>query len=923
MRRIVLLTGLGITAAIAIVVLDPAARFVPDVDPALLMPTAGPRPPSTAEREPAQPFSAAHLDARQAAPSPYAQGMQQRFTDLLGSATADVVVAPCGVAPVGRALERVERLLLSTQVAHALQRDTTLRVADPLLVARALGEGRRVIDRAAVAMLARKIGARSYIVCTTGWQNRSADDLDARLDIDFEHFDTAASDEAGANSRARAQFEDLEFDHERLPHTVMRPRIDGILAQLGFPAVNAPEATPAPDRDAASIFALPLSPETLLEPTTSAEATVWRLLFLAALFPETQGLGRERLHVQALLAAYALADETPHKQVMVARALFKLERRPAALAALRDDDTPAGIALRAALDGNLPALEAAATNISPGIPAVLAAFDAVDLAFEYKALPEAEIEQRRKETAALLPAWTPFVQQRLGGFDLWQRIEPLEVKHSLDRVFPLPGASVTEQAEGGAVLGESSARRGRSDLAVRRHIDRLYAEQRETWRDRANLTRVDTLDLVDLYESAMESALAKRVHFTLVAQGRPAAALADLDAIETAFRGHPEFTYLRAASLHYEARTLSGGERAEHLRVVSGLIRDTVLWADGQTWTSALALDLGSDTPDMPPAFPDIHHRNALVTDFPVKPYWPPWSHGGALDVMANTLNQQLLYSTHDYAPVDRGVRLFFDRANPDAALDFLASLGDRFAGSARHTELQVELLLDADRVAEALLLLRRAIDAGSPQWSLYERYARIQIEHGRYDDAFTATLAYPPFTSPTRESPVALSSASYTVGSLFFWRGLIEQAETLYRMAANFGSGSEGELASRQRLALLERNFHGTALIALDRARRYNSVYAYRDYLALLFALGYEDQAWQGFEQLAASRQGAPLWEAADVGQRISASSDADVVDWVARANCVARPSAPRRAASHRPSVSFSWTATLRQNSKRCLLMP
>jgi hypothetical protein len=76
--------------------------------------------------------------------------------------------------------------------------------------------------------------------------------------------------------------------------------------------------------------------------------------------------------------------------------------------------------------------------------------------------------------------------------------------------------------------------------------------------------------------------------------------------------------------------------------------------------------------------------------------------------------------------------------------------------------------------------------------------------------------------------------------------------------------------------------DYETAAVIARETANRYGVANAYRDYLSLLYMLGYRDEATRAVDMLMPQLREQPVWEAALVGQRLAEVDDAGFVAWV-----------------------------------------
>lgn len=819
---------------------------VPDIDESLLvtekaMPAKGTTPSDEVTLfgseyyQHGTTFDSAHLPAKDApGPGIYELNTRARFLELLRSDDAELLVAPCTViAKDAAAFDNTERTLINLRIVNAIRARTGRKVFDPTLVARALGEGRRRIRVAEIKQLAREINATTVITCATGhYEKHPRGEAKLRLklfDVVMARFDnlTAGLERDYTN---RVERLDIEFSEEHLPNLALIPILDSLITEvIGDDIVDAPAAqtaTTAVVQREANGDAIPASLSDFYA-SESAEASVWRLALLASLYPQSSRVGVERVAIKLLLAAEQLHSDNPSKSLATARALYLLGRRPAALAAIADSEETAARVLKATLNGNLPELALQTTRLPAGIQRLIAEIDLADVRFEYNALPEKQRMAAIAEVVAPLGELGPVVKARMESSDLWGRLEDGAIKNLLDEMFPLPGASLEDLITGKLVLNQSTFDAFFFETAAMRHVNRVVDSNPEDWccEHAGDVDKWDVLNLIDVLN---EMDTFRQVAHQIYSQGRPDRALGLLDKLKKHFDGHPEFASLQAWALMKQAKSLSGPERAELLRLASPSIRNALYWSNGQSWASANALSLALGVREIPKAFSSNSIYDMLSHDFPMRHYWPGWSQGGMARAIARNLESKLRHTTFYFAPAERFIENMAGREGPQRALEILDSFGERFSGSDRLTQARLKYSLADGDQTKVLALLQQAVDENSEDWNVYDTYARHQIENGNFEEARKVVLAYPGFGAGDTHSSVTLSNYAYKAGSYFFWRGLTAPATELYSMAAEYGSGSEGHVASMQRLAILDSRFGEAATIALRRANRYNSPYAF-----------------------------------------------------------------------------------------------
>lgn len=363
-----------------------------------------------------------------------------------------------------------------------------------------------------------------------------------------------------------------------------------------------------------------------------------------------------------------------------------------------------------------------------------------------------------------------------------------------------------------------------------------------------------------------------------VSQGNCRDALDLLDRLERSLRGHEVLAFRRAQASNRLAQKSSGDEAQEWANLATQAARYAVGLADQQSWEVAQALQVLTGFADL--SQDEETHVLSLDQTVPPNPYWQPYHVGAESQLQRDLqrLNFQTSYFQIAQAIINRG-RYYADESGQQ---QLVATLEGRFIGNADKTLLEADGALTRGEGAKAASLLEGAIQRAMPQWQLYMKLGTLQFEQGHYDKALATYLRYPGFAADSGESAIAIDNAASDAAAKFFWRGLPKEARALCAPAARTSSGSEGDMQCEIRMALLDGDFVTAARGSIERATRYRSVYAFRDYLSMLFAFNEPDEAWRGFAALAQRFETPQVWAAADVGTRMAERSDADVRAWL-----------------------------------------
>lgn len=788
-----------------------------------------------------------------AAPSAWLDAERARYVGILASQPADILVVPWQIQGYG--IDRIERAVMAADLAYAIGDAGALKVADPFLTALALGEGIRQVDQNAVARLAEKIGARKILYAYVGHDLKHAFTLTLKLQ------ETAVG--AAAKPWQR-DWRSIPFSNEKTPAYVFHDMLPAVLKELplGLDPKRVSVARLAP-----TFSKITAPPVGLVAAETKSDSDIATMTLFAAMVPAGADLARERLFERALLTAIRAGGSKPEQRFFEAYALLNLQRRPVALARIEDASGQSFEALRALLDGNLPAAQSATRQVKNPLEQLLLQFQLRDLEYAYG------LEEPSEPTAIgallveqVLSAWGPLLMARLEDGNAWFWPDARPIKEALDQAFPSKELGLEALSRGHAVARQQTLDEVDIDLANTRHARQAAVGLKVLPCCHSQDLRPSRWDLLWMLEAVALERINGAIERSVFIQGSSRAALATIDRYAPLFKGHPRMTALSAHAALRVAQASPDDERATWMARSSQEGRGALQWSPGQNriaFTAALALGIPSRDSEV---LVDVYGY-----DFPRRPDWPNWFSGLELPTsrarMDWLLAEALAFSTSDPAPVS---------SIPDGTSDAsLAALGARFTGSPLKPQRRPSVPV-GDPLAAA-----RAAAQQDPNQNLSLGYQLLSS--GRpFREALDAFLAYPAFQKRSARDRVALSNEAYEAGSSFFWLGQAAMAKPLFQIAADLDTGSDASMGGAQRLRLIEGDYMGAAQFALDRSRRYSNGYAQRDYLSLLHAFGEHDAAWSAFAQLRAGQGNTALWISAIVGHRMQKLDEAAVRAWL-----------------------------------------
>src|SRR5688572_13012604 len=741
-----------------------------------------------------------HADRRKGLPWPQAESPAQStwlererslFRDVLATQRYELIVLP--VQAVEPSFDRIARSLMTRSIAQRAEERTGLRMPDPTLLARAIGARQRSFDLDQALRLAETLGAHRVVVSSV---KRTGSTFELRASLWERASALAVWQEAASGTLERLPF------HDRLPPSVsLRRSLDALLDELELGEarpVAREAATPPGPQPIGDLIRLAADED------GSALEHALRLQVLAALH-EREALEAETLWERSLLALWRIYDSTELVRVLEARAWLHLSRRPYALERLGMPASPAGRALAAALDANLPELEAAAAAIEERDLRLLSEIELADVYDAFGA--HKRLLARRK--AVLEPAWTEpaVLALRLSAPDWFRSELHAHVATVLADVAPVRmGWKDTATAWlrwlywRGDSLDSNSLRLAR---AVEGAFAPLWLGQAADWAGRRAADRPAPWDYYDLMFAANRTALLKTVYGTLQFQGMPERAAAMIDSLGALYQGYPRLMYYQAWALDRMGRNALAGPQQRLFSKSSALAVSAYQWEGGE---SPLAQSVEYYIYERP-------YRKYL--DEPPRRY--------RVEVPA----ERLQFERTAYAPQEMQRRIAEARRRleySDRHVEPLRELARWLRRTGQAKEAQAAIAANRHRfigTRERAELVSEAFDPGS--WDARFRRARNSLEGGKAIEAQRAFLQFPGFKDHSGHNVVSLSNWAFDAGEYLYRRGEPELARALFNQSTELGTGSARELHSRELLAVLANDLKTALRRARDQLERYN----------------------------------------------------------------------------------------------------
>jgi tetratricopeptide (TPR) repeat protein len=833
----------------------------------------------------------AAFPSAEATPSTWLASERALYTKVLSKKNVAVLVVPVQVQGYG--LDRIERALMTADLARAVGEGGQYTVADPWLVARALGEGRRRFDPAAVMTLAAALDAQKVIYSYVGHNSRH------EFTLTMELYDR--SDDPRNISGRKVWHQDwrrLQFTDEQTPFFKFHDLLPSILAAL--PLEPKPTVVAAADWRAAPIR-VDKAPLDLVKGTSEVPGTAAFDLF-GAIDPGVGYLAQERLYEHAVVAAVNMTGSHSDRNFFEAYALFGLGRRPTALAALGTEDSARARTLRALLNGDLIGAQQELAHVREGLDRVLLQISVRDLEVYYGRKQSTDPDASASVFGGAVKEWSSLIQLRVASADPWWRFDPLVIKALLDWAFPAEGLDAK------TLVGNSVAMRGAppddvdADLGNVRHI-RHAAEQLEVEPCCAGgALRPTRWDLLGLLEGMSEWRVISSLQREIVQQGLPEEALDELNRYEPLYGGQPEIELERARAAWTVGAKRPADERNSWEKLAWNSAATAAYWSPGENLTSSGAVGiLGYPT-----------STTSLIVegygfDYPRRSYWlVPFTMAGSVipnnpgnAALAALEAQSLAFSMWD-----------IPGGQPARFAEALSAHDNRFRGHPQMSGFPTTLNAGNSAVADdSIQRLKAALKADPEPWQNYLALGQQILQSGgSYAEASNVFVSYPGFHERTPDDPVAVSNHAYEAGSMLFWDGQFALARPFFLMSTGLQTGSNGDMTSMIRLQLMDHDYLAATLTAQARAARYSTPRGLRDYIALLHAFGRHEEAWQVFSQVDAAFEIPQVWVAALVGQRMESTKDLDLRKWLLKPEI---RSAKYQALLFAPYYAVLWSTT------------
>tara|TARA_R110002049_G_scaffold65710_2_gene172263 strand:- start:10561 stop:14031 length:3471 start_codon:yes stop_codon:yes gene_type:complete len=807
--------------------------------------------------------------ARPLASSRWVAAQEKRAREALNGNQYDILVVP--VQAGLDSLDHRGRALMTYSLAQAIATRSDLRVADPSLVAKAFGLNARQIPDSDIKELATELKVSKILIGAVA--HDGAGGFEVRMRTVTLEYDQASR--VGETEQVRS-YPDNVFSDASPPIIGFGAIRDTILEDSGIRLRKQPKFAVDEERRE-----LPNSAEDMLNPA-SAESAVFALQLLGTLIPPDQiSQTRDHLFERSLVLMELVSRKSPHYKLMLARAFLYLGRRPAAVAILGDAEDPALRALLAYANGNIELLTAATDTLPPGLLSVMAKIERERLRLNYGASYNPELVD---QTLAQEPLWGSLLAQAMVDSDPWRSYTHVPLKLALDAMYPEKRFDLESYATARIAVGQFPEEYDIAALLLE-HLENV--EKNKSFEKMAGpftTLSLRTGDITDTFRDLLVATVGAESRHKAADIGKARSAIELLKQYEPLLADHPALSSSALAAYRYLGSEVSGREEEYVRDRVNAFARQTI------DFNAALTTEIVEFAawgrlfyPEQKLETTKKFDRFMFRTDWPQPPDPRPNFMAGT-PVRTSLLLHCLAYTLIELDCLKNLHDLYLTGQNmpdEDKARALIKDNAHRFIGHPDRPEFMAYALRRAGRLDAADQLHIDAIDSGTTQWTPYEQIARKLHNESRFAEALNTILRYPGLQDAELVGAVAQSNRAYDFGSLFYWAGAYEPAATLYEIAAASHTGSGAEMASAQRLALIDGDYELAQYHTARRIRRYESKFAVRDLIGLSVIAGNQEQAWSivsGFQPMFDQPE---LWVGALIAHRSEDRALESVVEW------------------------------------------
>jgi len=791
--------------------------------------------------------------------STWLHDQRKRALTRLRRHNSDVLVVPFQVS--GNGLDASARSLMTLSVAQRIANGTDLKVANPVLVSRALGANSRTFSEEEITKLASTLDVTQVVVSHIGHDNLIDQKKGGTFNLKSTLYERDPINNKWKESQSH-QFEakNVRFTYEEPPyHAFMSKKDKLIQTVLGMESRLLPAPTHLVKRpvldigdDVASFF------ETT---DRGIMHEIHALQLLGSLHEPTTSLrDRPLLFERSLVLLEHIDPASDDYALLQARALAQLNRRAAAVKLLNElpdvNVTPEIEKLHNYLNGNIDKQSDDRSDKPPGALDIIAMLENTRLLFDYGREPD--WTKLGNTIQSVSDQWQYLLSEAFLDQYVWQQHSNGPLKALMDLIYQNPAYS-PEAIEMRLAIDSEASLEKEYTRAILKEAANIEEADLET-----NALSAAPSDLADLFRNTSAENVMMRMHRFNQSLGKPKQALEVADEQIDLFHGHPDIS-VSVGSL--KVNNMDPGDSQDRF---GQMAIDGLLWSGNRTLEN---YQIARSPMHYYAYFSYLSSEQkkqiTFANDWPQPPVTPP-------DCLINTIQRLYCLSSSFKAAMKENRTV--------EASKLLRENSNRFHGSQHLMDFRYtayEALGDTKGLRE---LQQKVMDGEVSDWALYSRVAKSLVLESRHEDVSRLIKGYPGFHEPGHASGVKLANRAFEFGSLLWWAGAYKPAEDLYEIATQYNTGAGAEMAAKVRLALIDQNYNRAIETTKRRVRRYRSAYSLRDLIGLFAYIGEFDNAHSVLDSATEKLKEPELWTGALILYRAHGLSDDQVSDRLER---------------------------------------
>ncbi len=792
-----------------------------------------------------------------------------RNKSIIGERKYDIIVLP--VQEINPTNDRVGRLLSARLVAHEIEQQTGKEVMSPELALRLLGSNQILFDNKKINELATLVSADIVYLLKrkkVGEQGRLSTEVelsavltDNKNNIKKELFLNIGDE----NIRERKIFS-KEYDYKKaiteLQDTleVQIEKVKGNIVETLFNALPQQKLNTHYSQSNPWILPDKISEIPYVAKSPIDNAAYFQLL--ALLTPEILSYERRRLFERSLLALQGAGKDSTFYNLLHARALFHLYRRPFALPFLEAVTSPEEIAFNEFMNGNLTGLAKIVEKIVDPLLHSIAVIELNSLQYAYQTA-------RQKNESYKVPnnAWLALIISATHDQDIWYAPDNISFFEDLRELYPEFDILFEKTIRGSATINDEYG--FEKSVQIMSDLFLLPNGKTSFENDQKYDGMVRSADIWCLYRNLSIANMLRKLKRSATVHCAYDTALETAKSLEGVMSEQPTFMYLYAKALTGKASELKGSENQVYLKRAYGLVEDVFHKTCGvtdHTLASEYLIEgqLKSAIPEEKKHWPvpKIYSRSLDQGCYPTSYLQPSWFCVFLGLPFTNTRIKSL------------------ENAAEKLGDDFIdKELALRFNGHPEKASFQAKRFFKKDDIETGIAILRKAITEGDESWDTYSTLAEKIFQKGNYLEAKDILLKFPLFANPQQGNRVSNSYYAYSAGQLFFNIGQYDESKPFFEIAASLNTGAGTQYRAIQNLAIIDGNYQKALQFFYTEAQRYNNSNSYRGYLTYLHLLGMHADSDAAFQVLIKRKGFEQIWASQLVGNRIQNKNIDDII--------------------------------------------